>query len=143
MTRCDVLCCVVLRPDDRVEPDPTGSKDTCILVFSAGPPYEDIAFRIVNKEWETTQRWVCKGWRGGACLTGRVSAAWHDALMTEQRALHGSVVVGHKLTTQGMQHQPPGGAAAATGIRLADLTLLRGCFVLLLLLPQAWLQVHI
>jgi hypothetical protein len=25
-------------------------------MFSAGPPYEDIAFRIVNKEWETTQR---------------------------------------------------------------------------------------
>ncbi len=25
---------------------------TCILRFSAGPPYEDIAFRIVNKEWE-------------------------------------------------------------------------------------------
>ena len=24
---------------------------TCILRFSAGPPYEDIAFRILNKEW--------------------------------------------------------------------------------------------
>lgn len=39
-----------------MEPDPAGGKDTCILVFSAGPPYEDIAFRIVNKEWETTHR---------------------------------------------------------------------------------------
>jgi hypothetical protein len=38
-------------PSYRVEPDPSGSKDTCILVFTAGPPYEDIAFRIVNKEW--------------------------------------------------------------------------------------------
>lgn len=28
---------------------PAGS--TCILRFSAGPPYEDIAFRILNKEW--------------------------------------------------------------------------------------------
>lgn len=53
---CAVLCCVVLCC--RVEPDPSGSKDTCILVFSAGPPYEDIAFRIVNKEWETTQRYA-------------------------------------------------------------------------------------
>lgn len=25
---------------------------TCILRFTAGPPYEDIAFRIVNKDWE-------------------------------------------------------------------------------------------
>ena len=28
---------------------PDGS--TCILRFHAGPPYEDIAFRVVNKEW--------------------------------------------------------------------------------------------
>lgn len=28
---------------------PAGS--TCILRFTAGPPYEDIAFRIINKEW--------------------------------------------------------------------------------------------
>ena len=26
--------------------------DTVLLVFSAGPPYEDIAFRVVNKQWE-------------------------------------------------------------------------------------------
>lgn len=49
----------------RVEPDPNDSRDTCILVFSAGPPYEDIAFRIVNKEWETTQR------RGFKCTFDR------------------------------------------------------------------------
>eukprot|EP00775_Hariotina_reticulata_P011120 gene11120-11274_t len=49
----------------KVDPDPSGSKDTCILVFSAGPPYEDIAFRIVNKEWETTQR------RGFKCTFDR------------------------------------------------------------------------
>jgi hypothetical protein len=24
--------------------------------FSAGPPYEDIAFRIVNKEWEYSHK---------------------------------------------------------------------------------------
>ncbi|KAH8929888.1 hypothetical protein BT69DRAFT_1235567 [Atractiella rhizophila] len=28
-----------------------GNDDTCILLFQAGPPYEDIAFRIVNREW--------------------------------------------------------------------------------------------
>ncbi|GHJ88471.1 hypothetical protein NliqN6_4873 [Naganishia liquefaciens] len=30
--------------------------DTCLLVFTAGPPYEDIAFRIVDKEWEYSHK---------------------------------------------------------------------------------------
>ncbi|OMO54473.1 hypothetical protein COLO4_36480 [Corchorus olitorius] len=30
--------------------------ETCIIRFEAGAPYEDIAFRIVNKEWETSQK---------------------------------------------------------------------------------------
>jgi hypothetical protein len=30
--------------------------DTCIIRFQAGPPYEDIAFRIVNREWDMTER---------------------------------------------------------------------------------------
>ncbi|GAM20619.1 hypothetical protein SAMD00019534_037940 [Acytostelium subglobosum LB1] len=30
--------------------------DTMVLRFSAGPPYEDIAFRIVNREWEHSHR---------------------------------------------------------------------------------------
>jgi len=40
-------------PTYKLEKDPA-SRDgqTCILRFSAGPPYEDIAFKIVNKEWE-------------------------------------------------------------------------------------------
>ncbi|OAA31984.1 Cactin protein, cactus-binding domain, C-terminal [Moelleriella libera RCEF 2490] len=29
-----------------------GENDTCIIRFTAGPPYEDIAFRIVDKEWD-------------------------------------------------------------------------------------------
>jgi hypothetical protein len=72
MTRCAVTCCAP-HATHRVEPDPTGSKDTCILVFSAGPPYEDIAFRIVNKEWETTQRWgrsTCRYTRAGIAVCG-------------------------------------------------------------------------
>jgi hypothetical protein len=32
------------------------SDETCIIRFHAGPPYEDIAFRIVNKEWEYTRK---------------------------------------------------------------------------------------
>ena len=39
-------------PTYDVLPDPDGSKDTCILRIRGGPPYEDIAFKIVNREWE-------------------------------------------------------------------------------------------
>lgn len=31
---------------------PAGEDDTCLIRFTAGPPYEDIAFRIVDKEWD-------------------------------------------------------------------------------------------
>lgn len=44
-------------PTYKVEPDPSNSDgDTCILRFHAGPPYEDIAFRIVNKDWEYSRK---------------------------------------------------------------------------------------
>lgn len=44
-------------PTYAVEMDGT-SKDgsTCLLRFKAGPPYEDIAFRIVNKDWEYSHK---------------------------------------------------------------------------------------
>jgi hypothetical protein len=32
------------------------SFDTCIIRFHAGPPYEDIAFKIVNREWDMTDK---------------------------------------------------------------------------------------
>lgn len=31
---------------------PAGEDDTCVIRFIAGPPYQDIAFRIVDKEWD-------------------------------------------------------------------------------------------
>jgi hypothetical protein len=31
---------------------PAGEADTCLIRFVAGPPYEDIAFRIVDREWD-------------------------------------------------------------------------------------------
>lgn len=37
-------------------PDPSGAKDTCLIRFRAGPPYEDIAFKIVNREWENSHK---------------------------------------------------------------------------------------
>ncbi|KAJ1966908.1 hypothetical protein IWQ62_002172 [Dispira parvispora] len=42
-------------PTYKIEPDPD-SDETVILRFSAGPPYEDIAFRIINKQWERSHR---------------------------------------------------------------------------------------
>eukprot|EP00189_Rhodosorus_marinus_P011389 CAMPEP_0184742086 /NCGR_PEP_ID=MMETSP0315-20130426/5106_1 /TAXON_ID=101924 /ORGANISM="Rhodosorus marinus, Strain UTEX LB 2760" /LENGTH=306 /DNA_ID=CAMNT_0027212777 /DNA_START=130 /DNA_END=1047 /DNA_ORIENTATION=- len=34
----------------------TDNPDVCILRFVAGPPYEDIAFKIVNREWEHSHK---------------------------------------------------------------------------------------
>lgn len=31
---------------------PAGEEDTCLIRFAAGPPYEDIAFRIVDRDWD-------------------------------------------------------------------------------------------
>lgn len=31
---------------------PAGAEDTCLIRFIAGPPYEDICFRIIDKEWD-------------------------------------------------------------------------------------------
>jgi hypothetical protein len=43
-------------PTYKVLPDTSGDDSTAILRFSAGPPYEDVAFRIVNKEWDRGPR---------------------------------------------------------------------------------------
>lgn len=39
-------------PTFQLEPDGSKHGETCIIRFKAGPPYEDIAFKIVNKQWE-------------------------------------------------------------------------------------------
>ncbi|KAI4171981.1 MAG: hypothetical protein LQ343_003890 [Gyalolechia ehrenbergii] len=31
---------------------PAGEEDTCLIRFISSPPYEDLAFRIVDKEWD-------------------------------------------------------------------------------------------
>ncbi|XP_021444621.2 cactin [Oncorhynchus mykiss] len=42
-------------PQYFLEPSPD-NKDFGVLRFHAGPPYEDIAFKIVNREWEYSHR---------------------------------------------------------------------------------------
>ena len=39
-----------------VEEDGGGRGETCIVRFHAGWPYEDVAFRIVNREWERSRK---------------------------------------------------------------------------------------
>jgi hypothetical protein len=44
-------------PTYKLERDASSiNDDTCILRISSGPPYEDVAFRIVNKEWEYSHK---------------------------------------------------------------------------------------
>ncbi|KAF8631289.1 hypothetical protein AX15_002610 [Amanita polypyramis BW_CC] len=42
-------------PSYKIVKEP-GNDETVLLHFSAGPPYEDIAFRIVNREWEYSHK---------------------------------------------------------------------------------------
>jgi len=45
------------QPTYFVEPTEKGwDDDICLIRFHAGPPYEDIAFKIVNKKWEYQSR---------------------------------------------------------------------------------------
>ena len=45
----------IIREDGRKKGEtvaPAGEEDTCIIRFMSGPPYEDIAFRIVDRDWD-------------------------------------------------------------------------------------------
>jgi len=52
-------------PTYRLEADPAGNSDYAVLRFMAGAPYEDIAFKIVNKPWQQDVR------RGFRCTFDR------------------------------------------------------------------------
>ena len=53
-------------PAYQLLPDPSGAKDTCVIRFRGGPPYEDLAFKIVNREWEHSHKrgFKCRFERG-------------------------------------------------------------------------------
>ena len=42
-------------PQFYLEPS-SENEDSLVIRFKAGPPYEDIAFQIVNREWEMSER---------------------------------------------------------------------------------------
>ena len=38
----------------------TDNPDYCIIKFKAGPPYKDIAFKILRKEWDFSEKSGCE-----------------------------------------------------------------------------------
>lgn len=64
-------------PSYALEPADTG--EFCIIRFHAGPPYEDVAFKIINKEWNSSRK---RGFRstferGVLCLYFNFSSHWY------------------------------------------------------------------
>ena len=39
---------------------PTDNPDYCVIKFKAGPPYKDIAFKILRKEWDFSEKSGCE-----------------------------------------------------------------------------------
>ena len=61
---------------------PAGEEDTCLIRFISGPPYEDLAFRIVDKEWDYSAKRE-RGFRSSfdkvssdSCLARLVCSSW-------------------------------------------------------------------
>ena len=56
-----------MNKEHKKNPDDEG---TVTLRFHAGPPYEDVAFKIVNQEWKTPARWAVGVLRGVSGVKG-------------------------------------------------------------------------
>jgi len=54
-----------LKPPKYLIDNTPENPDYCLIRFTAGPPYEDVAFKIVNKEWEYSHK------RGFKCVFDR------------------------------------------------------------------------
>ena len=59
--------------------EPTKSKEFCIIRFHAGPPYEDIAFKIINREWNKSRKrgFKCTFERGVLSLYFNFKTHWY------------------------------------------------------------------
>lgn len=55
------------------------SDDFCILRFHAGPPYEDVAFKIINREWNKSRKrgFRCTFERGVLSLYFNFNSHWY------------------------------------------------------------------
>lgn len=59
-------------PTFKVVRDP-GNEETCLLVFHCGAPYEDIAFRIINDDWECVALGGTSGSHAARALRSRAA----------------------------------------------------------------------
>jgi hypothetical protein len=59
--------------------EPADSDEFCIIRFHAGPPYEDIAFKIINREWNRSRRrgFRCTFERGVLSLYFNFNTHWY------------------------------------------------------------------
>lgn len=61
---------------------PAGEEDTCLIRFISGPPYEDLAFRIVDKEWDYSAKRE-RGFRSSFDKVSMVSTFYQGLLEME------------------------------------------------------------
>lgn len=57
---------------------PAGEEDTCLIRFISGAPYEDLAFRIVDKEWDYSAKRE-RGFKSSFDKVGQRSHVGHDS----------------------------------------------------------------
>lgn len=59
--------------------EPAQTDDFCILRFRAGPPYEDIAFKIINRQWNKSRKrgFKCSFERGVLSLYFNFQTHWY------------------------------------------------------------------
>lgn len=59
--------------------EPAASDEFCIIRFHAGPPYEDVAFKIVNREWNKSRKhgYKCTFERGVLSLYFNFTTHWY------------------------------------------------------------------
>jgi len=59
--------------------EPTKSQEFCIIKFRAGPPYEDVAFKIINREWNKSRKrgFRCTFERGVLSLYFNFKTHWY------------------------------------------------------------------
>jgi hypothetical protein len=59
--------------------EPADSDDFCILRFRGGAPYEDIAFKIINREWNRSRKrgFKCTFERGILSLYFNFATHWY------------------------------------------------------------------
>uniref|UniRef100_A0A146KWR8 Uncharacterized protein C19orf29 n=1 Tax=Lygus hesperus TaxID=30085 RepID=A0A146KWR8_LYGHE len=62
-----------------LEASPDNNPNFCIIRFSAGPPYQDIAFKIVQKKWQTSPQrgFRCNFVRGVFSLWFNFNRIWY------------------------------------------------------------------